>query len=352
MNNVLMVSYYFPPFADVNVVRVKKHCKYLPEYDWQPWVISVDARYYKDKVVDDLDDIRDTKIFRVPYYSLPGMIFLVKLFFPIIVAAFTLRNKSTINAVYMTGSPFHPFLLTSLFTGLFNIPTILDFRDSWSFNHGYDGRKAERLRDQVREFLFKPLEKLSIKFASKVIFSTFILQKEYSNEYPKYKNKFTTITNGFDPDDFLSIKPKRIVENKSLILTGKFKMYTPEVVAGLFEALKRLNQFKFIYVGSEHKDIVDLAKTYRVEDCVVSLPYQRYSESLDLIAGADYAMMTTGMVNGTGTKIFDYLALRKPTICFVPKGSIIKLQFDDIDQVVIQESPHTQTSILQGLEKL
>ena len=89
-----MVSYYFPPFADVNVVRVKKHCKYLPGYDWRPWVISVDPRYYKDKVVDDLEDVRDTKIFRVPYFKLPGSTFFVKLFFPIFVAVYTLINKS------------------------------------------------------------------------------------------------------------------------------------------------------------------------------------------------------------------------------------------------------------------
>jgi glycosyltransferase involved in cell wall biosynthesis len=352
VNNVLVVSYYFPPFADVSVVRVKKHCKYLTGYDWKPWVITVDPRYYKDKVVDDLKDVRDTKIIRVPYLKLPGSTFLVKLFFPIFVAVYTLINKSLFDAVYMTGSPFHPFILTSLFTGIFNIPTVLDFRDSWSFNHGFDGRSPESLKDQIREYFSALIEKISIKFASKIIFSTHILQYEYSNQYSEYKNKFTTITNGYDPDDFLSIRPNKIVEDRSLILTGKFILYTPELVPGLFEALKEINQLKFIYVGSEHREIIELARKHEVDDRVVSIAYKPYKESLDLISGADYAMTTTGLVYGTGTKIFDYLALGKPTICFVPKGSIIKLEFDDIEQVVIEESPHSQTSILKGLEKL
>jgi len=352
MKNVLMVSYYSPPYAGVSVVRVKKYCKYLPEYNWQPWVFTVDPRYYAGKIVDDLEDIRNTKTIRIPYYKVPGKVFLVKLFFPFLVAAFSLKNKSKLKAVYLTGSPFHPFLLTVFLTGIFRIPTILDFRDSWSFNHGFDGRNAGSLKEKISEVFIGSIEKLSIKFASKVTFSTHILHEEYSNRYSEYRHKFKTITNGYDPDDFISVKPRKVVNTKSIILTGKFKIYTPEVVYGIFEAVKALNNFTFIYVGGESEELIELAKEYGIENKIVSLPYMPYSDSLDLIAGADYAMMTNGMVNGTGTKIFDYLALKKPVICFVPEGSIISHQFSDIDHIVIKEGPHTNDSILDGLEKL
>jgi len=34
MNDVLMVSFYFPPFAGIEVMRALKWCKYLPDSGW------------------------------------------------------------------------------------------------------------------------------------------------------------------------------------------------------------------------------------------------------------------------------------------------------------------------------
>ena len=73
---------------------------------------------------------------------------------------------------------------------------------------------------------------------------------------------------------------------------------------------------------------------------------------LALVAGADYGLVTTGMVNGMGTKIFDYLALKKPTLCFVPKGSVITKHFSGAEGVVICEAPHTLATIKKGLSAI
>ncbi|HMT12896.1 MAG TPA: glycosyl transferase, partial [Ignavibacteria bacterium] len=41
MKKVLIISYYFPPSGGPGVQRVLKFVKYLPEFGWQPIVLTV-----------------------------------------------------------------------------------------------------------------------------------------------------------------------------------------------------------------------------------------------------------------------------------------------------------------------
>ena len=41
MNRVLLISYYFPPSGGPGVQRVLKFAKYLPDFGWQPTVLTV-----------------------------------------------------------------------------------------------------------------------------------------------------------------------------------------------------------------------------------------------------------------------------------------------------------------------
>ncbi len=95
-----------------------------------------------------------------------------------------------------------------------------------------------------------------------------------------------------------------------------------------------------------------MAEELDITNQVVAMGYQPYAEVLQYIAGSDFCLLSTGLVNGMGTKIFDYLALQKPTMCMVPKGSIIARQFGDTSGIVISEAPHTRTKVRQDLKRL
>jgi hypothetical protein len=58
-----------------------------------------------------------------------------------------------------------------------------------------------------------------------------------------------------------------------------------------------------------------MAKDFKVTNRVKVFPFKPYSETLQLLAGCDYGLLSHGMVNGMGTKIFDYLALKKAFLC-------------------------------------
>jgi len=352
LKQLLIAAYYFPPYALVSVVRVTKFCKYLPQFGWQPSVLTVDPHYYRGRILEELPpEVEKIRIHRLPFYRIPGAVTLTKLFFPLIIILFALRNKKNIDAVFLSGSPFYPFIAAVILKGMLGIPTVLDFRDSWSRNYGYDGRPPAGLL-KIKSFFFEIIERISIRFSSVVTFSTDALLEEYRRLIPGCAQKYCVITNGYDAEDFAAVKPQRLVSGKTMILTGQFNVYTPEVASGLMQALKSFPWLHFIYAGSEYRVILEKARAHDIETQVTVLPYLAYREILSLIAGADYCLLTNGMVNGMGTKIFDYLALKKPTLCFVPRGSVIKKHFAHEQALVISEAPHSPASIKKGLISL
>jgi glycosyltransferase involved in cell wall biosynthesis len=272
--------------------------------------------------------------------------------FPVIYFFFAFRHKKDLDAVLLTGSPFHPFLISIFVKKLLSVPTFLDFRDAWSLNNGFDGKRVKYFRERFRRRLFALFERVAIQFASGVIFATNTLQEEYRRLLPFQQEKFHTITNGYDAEDFVSVIPIRMVGKKTIILAGQFNLYTPEVLSGLMQALKSFPLLHFIYVGSENDIIYQKAKFFESESQVTTFPYLPHREMINRIAGADYGLVTASLPNILGTKIFDYLALKKPILCFVPPGSEIIRNFAREKSIVICESPHTLESIKKGLNLL
>ena len=350
---VLMVSYYFPPYANVSTVRSLKYCKYLPKFGWKPQILTVNERYYKGRTLSlSSFKLGSLSISRIPYLKFPLNTFFIKALFPIIVLLYLCKHHKNIDVIYFSGSPFHPFILTVVLGAFFKKPTVLDFRDSWSINHGFDGRAAAGWLEKTGVWLVGKVEKASIRFASSVIFATSLLQQEYEELYPNYTRKYKTIPNGYDPEDFLDIEPIYVTNKKTLILAGQFSIYTPDAVRSLMGALKLLPDVHFIYIGNEANLIKDTAEVYSVAHLVTTYPYMPYEKVLSYVAGADFAILSNGMRNGMGTKIFDYLVLNKPTLCFVPEGSVITQQFSVLESVLVCEPPYTASSVTVTIEKL
>lgn len=349
---LFVLAYYFPPYAEVSGFRTSKFVKYLPKSGWRPWVFTVDKRYYGDRILEQETGVAgNPRITRTPYVPIPGAVIMVKLLHPLLALAAIAKNRRTIDAVYMSGSPYHPFLLTPILAGLFAIPTILDFRDSWSINHGYDGRPGTRLLDRIRERVAMAMERISIRSATRVVFATSVIQQEYAKLFPEYAAKYETIPNGYDPEDLENINPIRTYTGKTLILTGKFHQYTPDAVDTLMAALAALPELHFVYAGWEQSIIQESASRFGLENRVTAYPYQSHKRALQFSAGAEIGLVATGMVNGLGTKIFEYLALRKPVVALVPHNSIISSEFGHIPGVIVSHPPHTTEKVLTALKE-
>ncbi len=351
---VLLVSFNFPPYAEVSSIRAMKYCKFLPEFDWTPWVLTIDPRYYGTKRLSiEPEEVRHLTLVRFPYMKSTSRTF-ASLCFPFFLLWIIAKHKKSIDAVCMIGSPYHPFLLTPVIRKIFNLPTLLDFRDSWSHNYGFDGSGEDKqsVLIRIKHRFFFQIEKIALQHCSAATFSTSVLRDEYASLIPAYKNKYHVIYNGYDEDDFARITPKSVTDGKTILLAGKFHIYTPQAVAYFLQAVKEHPDLTFIYIGNEQKTILQIAEELDIKNQVVAMGYQPYTKVLQYIAGSDFCLLSNGLVNGMGTKIFDYLALKKPTMCLVPKGSIIARQFGDTPGIVISEAPHSKMKIRQNLNRL
>ena len=64
---VLLLAYYFPPAGGGGVQRVTKFVKYLPEYGWQPIVVTANDDCYIERDITLLNEISEkVRLIRVP----------------------------------------------------------------------------------------------------------------------------------------------------------------------------------------------------------------------------------------------------------------------------------------------
>ena len=65
MKKVLIITYYWPPSGSSAVQRVLKFSKYLPEFGWQPIILTVNSGQYNALDKSFEDEIPDSeKIYR------------------------------------------------------------------------------------------------------------------------------------------------------------------------------------------------------------------------------------------------------------------------------------------------
>ena len=64
MKKVLFISYYFPPLGLGGVQRSLKFARYLPEFGWKPYILTVKEISYYAKDPSLLKEISNERIYR------------------------------------------------------------------------------------------------------------------------------------------------------------------------------------------------------------------------------------------------------------------------------------------------
>ncbi len=70
MNKVLVITYYWPPSGGVGVQRWLKHTKYLPEWGWEPVVLTPSNPFFdlKDPSLEK-DILPETEVLKIPIWE-------------------------------------------------------------------------------------------------------------------------------------------------------------------------------------------------------------------------------------------------------------------------------------------
>lgn len=360
---VLIIVYKFPPMGGVGSRRWAKFAKYLAKRGYEVHVLTADGKG-TDKV-NWLNDVGDNHIivhrfksfypsfllgesFNIFGYKIKRIIRAVlsrTLFYidnaqydakPILSKAKIIIKDNGIKNVIASGHPVSiNYIATYLKIDLPQINLIQDFRDNWNDLDVYQyGNKSGISK-------FKNKEKIAYQEFFTLYYSDYIINvsNDLTNQLKrKNKNmgdKFITITNGFDYDDFRIIKRKPSGKNNkiTLIYTGSLFNHRIDAIYLLLDAVMELNDdyinnhFKIkIFSNFDPAKIKEkytplMGKIIHFNGLIgpkqIIKEIERSSHCLSINAKfASYAF---------GTKIFDYMGLNKRILHISEGGELFDL---------------------------
>lgn len=241
-----------------------------------------------------------------------------------------LRVGGQCDVIYSTSAPFTNHLVACFLHKLLDKPWIADFRDPWTQYVVY--QHSSRLRSRIDAFWEAQL----LRMADIVTVTCAATAKGFQDAHPSLpKEKFVEITNGFDADDF-DQSTISCFDTFTIAYTGRFDSQKNASFA-FFRALKEIRceypelafAIKVIFAGSFGEPSRALLKEWALEDMVEPIGYISHKKSVQLLLKSHVVLLTLSDEPGVNLtypgKLFEYLAAKKPIMALVPEGATADL---------------------------
>lgn len=359
MKKVLIITYYWPPSGGAGVQRWLKFSKYLPEFGWEPVVLTIDPEYATYPVTDYSlnDDLPSSlRVYTTPsinYFSIykkdkskiPSAGFANSIdnsirgkllrfirgnfFLPdprrgwnkyAYKKACELIDAENISHI-ITTSPPHSTQLIGLklkkrYPGLM---WVADLRDPWTDIYYYE----QFYPTLISKAIDKRFETSVLRNADKIITVGNSLKELFASKIDGNKRKIEVITNGYDETDFTAIKtinPSRF----TITYVGTLSDNYP--VEGLIPPLKTVQEsgtdFILQFVGTVSEKTRNLLKSQIPESSLEFLPYAAHSEAIKYMVNSSLLILVIPLHQSNKSiitgKLFEYLASGKPILCLGP----------------------------------
>ncbi len=391
MKKVLILAYYFPPLGMGGTQRAAKFAKYLPDFDWEPIVVSVkDIVYYaKDSTL--LTELTDTKIYRTGsldpqrlFYLLSAPTgqtkqtaannsrghFLNKLlsFFFIpdskilwlpfaLFRSWRLIKKENIEFV-LTTSPPHSIHFAGLFLKRCKkLKWIADFRDGWS------GGNFQSEPTRFHAYLNQLLQKRVVRAADQLVTVSSGLRNILIQKSEAHPIKFTVITNGFDAEDFATLHPRPPARRFEIVFSGALTNIAP--VNSFLVALSSLlcknphmrKRILLLLVGCNlQSNLLELVNRLELSDCVHFTGYLSHLHALEIVMSADlllYPVAQDASHDFVPGKTFEYLASGKRILAIGPRVEGIRIleQHRALNTLPHEDIPAIEDALLRFFQE-
>jgi len=236
-------------------------------------------------------------------------------------------SKEHYDAIFVTAPPFSAFKIAAMLKKKFDIPLVVDYRDLWykSYFAFYP--------TPLHSYLHKRMEYSSLKVADKVIVTNRKIKEKLLNIY-----KFLTfddvviIPHGFDPEDFLKIKPVPKTTDKMIVTySGIFLEYNSPKY--FLEAFKQItterpdiaSKVELHFVGHLRRENQKLVRKLKLEEFVKDFGYMNHDEALRKVVSSDVLWFMIGRKRNIDAilpgKMYEYFGSGKPVIACVPEGA-------------------------------
>lgn len=322
----LIIAYYYPPTNNGGVQRPASFVKRLPFYGYKPIVITCQTpeaiKSEKEIIrvcdpgtefttVDSIKSFLFRGIRRVLFKSgiLSG--YLYWWYREVLKSIESVIEEYRPDIVLATFPPQENLMIGMEISKRHNIPLILDFRDGMVF----EALGAEPFLVKCR---LKQLEKQFVNSSVGVVTVTDPITDYFNETYPGCNA--STISNGFDPDEWLAV-PKINLGNKiNIVYTGRLSLSEQgRSIESLIRAIDSLDKDEkkrlcFHMVGDfsqREKALIcnslnpELVNFVGLVDRQKALQYQHSADLLLLVTSEGQKSIATG-------KLFEYLAAQKP----------------------------------------
>lgn len=373
---VLILSYYFPPMGMGGTQRSAKFAKYLSLFGWKPVVITVkNVHYY---AYDDslLNEIQHVEIVRTE--SLDPLRLLARfkksrakpstessrkssksifdfinkwLFVPdnkilwlpfALFKSLIIIRKRGVKVVFTTSPPQSAHIAGLILKILTRVKWVADFRDDWT------GGESQPCPSRFHLFISQFLEKRILKSADCVVAMCDHLSQSLHKKSGQDRNKFITIMNGYDPDDFRPILDTPLNMTFTITHCGSIsKVSDPEpfliAVRHLFNNHPNLvGKIKIRFIGTDiFGKLAQLVNELNLEQIITPIEYLPHQQALHQIMSSHLLLITVFKKTDeeiiTG-KIFEYLGSGKKILMISGDGFVARLITKLQRGVVIENS--------------
>jgi hypothetical protein len=364
MKNVLIVAHAFPPIGGIAVQRVLKFTKYLPDYGWQPLILTVahSASFMLDNTLSQ-ELPADLPVYRAPSWEplnaaqvkqtaekltttggapralqqrlfrlLRPLYFALRIpddkigWYPFAVKlGRQVMQQAAIDLIFATAPPYTNLLVGKALKRASGKPLVVDYRDEWSTI-----RYQDYPTNVLTGFLNRRLEMGLLAAADHLVTANpgFVESLRRAHLLSAATPQ-STIMNGFDPADYqgqeLPAKNPRftVVYTGTLYGERRTPKYFLQALAQLLQARPSLRrQVRACFVGTIYDKHASLVQEYGLSDVVELLGMTPHQVAVQQQLLADVLLLIVG--NGAGSevvltgKVFEYFGARRPILALAP----------------------------------
>ena len=356
MKKVLFITFFWPPSGKATLHWPLKIIKYLPEYGWQPVVLTVNEDTFSAKDESLLREVdKNLKVIKTGYFD--PFIFYRKLlgksvdeplipseaisktnkniahklsiwirmniFVPdarvgwyrqAINAGKKYLNENNIDAIVSVGPPHSSHLIGKKLSRIFHIPHIPVLIDPWVDISYYKDFK----RNRITLWLDNHFEKTVIQNSAHTIFVTKSSLEEYQKKYSWLVGKSSVLYWGYNADDFSEIKIQKNTNEETLLHAGNIFDYQNPIPFWntVKKEIQQNRNLKIKFIGSVGPAIKKTLEELGLNERTEYSGFLPYHEVLAEMCNATYLLVCATEKRHVPGKLFEYLRTGNPIIAF------------------------------------
>jgi len=370
MKKVLIITYYFPPSGGAGVQRVLKFVKYLPEFGWDPTVLTVvENAGFPTRDVSLLNEIPEcarivrTSLFE-PYKayqkftgrsadqgmdiatlhqgrkSFKEMIaeWIRSTFFipdarcfwkmTAVSAGKRLLKEDNYHIIFSSAPPYTTHLIGKKLARYSGKIWVADFRDSWV------GWLSAAQRWWLPRMIELKMERSVLKQADHVTVAYPGIQRDLISRHDRVNaSKWTWISNGFDQSDY----KKRMIPltDDPFVITYTGSLYGFRNPKTFLEGISKLREkcpdladkLRVRFVGRVDPNFIREFDTFK--PIIEYIPYVSHEQSINYLLSSHALLLIIDHVQAgdyiVPGKVFEYIGAQKPILALASDGETAKL---------------------------